>query len=50
MKAYGYKKKKRPLGDGCFLCDPSRKTTKKAVRSKAKNEARKEARKFEKEE
>jgi hypothetical protein len=44
MKAYGYKKKKNMVGDGCFLCDPSRKVSKKAVRTKAKNQARKEAR------
>ena len=35
MKPYGYKKKK-PAGDGCFLCTQQRKSTKNAVRSKAK--------------
>lgn len=50
MKAYGYKSKKKTVGDGCFLCDPSRKVSKKAVRAKAKAQARKEARDAKKDE
>ena len=36
MKPYGYKKAKKPKGDGCFLCTQERKTTKTAVRNKTR--------------
>jgi hypothetical protein len=42
VKPYGFKKK-RPRGDGCFLCTQDRKKTKSAVRGKAKKEDRDEA-------
>lgn len=38
MKAYGYKKNKKPHGDGCFLCTQERKHTKTVARTKAKKE------------
>lgn len=37
MRAYGHKKK-RPRGDGCFLCTQDRKQTKTVSRRKAKLE------------
>lgn len=36
MKAYGYKRKRKPPGDGCFLCDPSRKKSKTVTRREGK--------------
>lgn len=38
MKPYGYKKNKKPKGDGCFLCTQERKQTKTSTRRKAKKE------------
>lgn len=44
MKPYGYKKMKKPPGDGCHLCmkglSVSTKTSKSANRAKAKLEAK----------
>lgn len=42
MKAYGYKRKRKPPGDGCFLCDPSRKKTKSVTRKEARRAIKKE--------
>lgn len=45
MKPYGFKKKKKIKGDGCFLCTQDRKETKSAVRSKSKKEVKLELQK-----
>jgi hypothetical protein len=37
MKPYGYKKLRKPPGDGCFLCTQCRKETKSAKRAKVKS-------------
>lgn len=42
MKPYGYKKLKKPPGDGCFLCTQVRKTSKTANRRKEKLNIKKE--------
>lgn len=40
MKPYGFKKKK-PRGDGCFLCTKERKRSKSGARTKVKVELKK---------
>jgi hypothetical protein len=42
LKSYGYKKNKKPRGDGCFLCTLERKGTKKSHRFAVKKEINKQ--------